>query len=99
MVYMVPQLMGEHGFDLIRGELVNHGVPQDDPARAADARQGCVGFGISTSQQAGVVAQTADGVIVGSACVKTVGESEAPVETARQFARTFQEAVKRTLST
>jgi len=54
----------------------------------------CVGFGIGTPQQARVVAQTADGVIVGSACVQTIGESPTPVETARLFARAFQEAVK-----
>jgi hypothetical protein len=32
----------------------------------------------------------ADGVTVGSACVKTIGGSENPVEEAREFARSFE---------
>lgn len=54
----------------------------------------CVGFGISTPEQARQVAALADGVIVGSACVKTIGESENPIETARQLAEGFSEAVR-----
>jgi len=50
----------------------------------------CVGFGIGTPEQAKQVGALADGVIVGSACVKTIGESEKPVETAKQFAAHFQ---------
>ncbi len=53
----------------------------------------CVGFGIGTPEQAKQVGQLADGVIVGSACVKTIGGSEKPVETARKFAREFREAL------
>ncbi len=53
----------------------------------------CVGFGIGTPEQAKQVGQLADGVIVGSACVKTIGESEHPVETARKFAREFRAAL------
>ena len=53
----------------------------------------CVGFGIGTPEQARQVGQLADGVIVGSACVKTIGESEHPVETARKFAREFRAAL------
>jgi tryptophan synthase alpha chain len=56
----------------------------------------CVGFGISTPEQARQVGALADGVIVGSACVKAIGESEKPVETAREFAKSFQEALKST---
>ncbi len=44
-----------------------------------------VGFGISTPEQAKSVAQIADGVIVGSALVKAVGESSDPVQAARDF--------------
>lgn len=55
----------------------------------------CVGFGIGTPEQAKAVGAVADGVIVGSACVRTIGESEKPVETARQFAARFQDALKR----
>ena len=54
----------------------------------------CVGFGISTPTQAREVGNMADGVIVGTACVRTIGGSETPVETARLFASEFQEALK-----
>jgi len=54
----------------------------------------CVGFGISTPDQAAAVGAIADGVIVGSACVREIGESENPVETAREFARKFKEAMR-----
>ena len=50
----------------------------------------CVGFGISTPEQAKEVGKMADGVIVGTACVRTIGGSEKPVETAKQFAAQFQ---------
>jgi tryptophan synthase alpha chain len=54
----------------------------------------CVGFGISTPEQAKQVGALADGVIVGSACVKTIGGSGSPVETAREFAKSFSNALK-----
>ncbi|NOH02788.1 MAG: hypothetical protein HND47_12915 [Chloroflexi bacterium] len=54
----------------------------------------CVGFGISTPEQAKEVGKMADGVIVGSACVKAIGGSEKPVEAAGEFARSFREALK-----
>ena len=50
----------------------------------------CVGFGIGTPEQAKQVGALADGVIVGTACVKAIGASEKPVETAKQFAAHFQ---------
>jgi tryptophan synthase alpha chain len=53
----------------------------------------CVGFGISTPEQAAQVGALADGVIVGSACVKAIGGSEKPTETAKQFARRFRSAL------
>ena len=53
----------------------------------------CVGFGIGTPEQAKQVGALADGVIVGSACVKTIGNSESPVEAAKQFAKSFSEAL------
>lgn len=53
----------------------------------------CVGFGIGTSEQAKQVGELADGVIVGSACVKTIGASEKPVEAAKQFAAEFRGAL------
>jgi tryptophan synthase alpha chain len=54
----------------------------------------CVGFGIGTPEQAKTVGAIADGVIVGSACVRTIGESATPVETAKTFAKSFAEALK-----
>ncbi|NWG05555.1 MAG: tryptophan synthase subunit alpha [Chloroflexi bacterium] len=54
----------------------------------------CVGFGISTPEQAKEVGRMADGVIVGSACVKMIGGSEKPVEAAREFARSFREVLR-----
>lgn len=59
----------------------------------------CVGFGIGTPEQAQQVGQLADGVIVGSACVKTIGGSEQPVETARLFAKNFRSALSNTPKT
>jgi tryptophan synthase alpha chain len=53
----------------------------------------CVGFGISTPEQAKEVGKMADGVIVGTACVRTIGGSETPVETAKQFAAEFRSAL------
>ena len=53
----------------------------------------CVGFGIGTPEQAKQVGALADGVIVGSACVKTIGGSQTPVETAKQFAAEFRGAL------
>jgi tryptophan synthase alpha chain len=53
----------------------------------------CVGFGIGTPEQAKEVGRMADGVIVGTACVKTIGSSETPVETAKQFAAEFRGAL------
>ena len=53
----------------------------------------CVGFGIGTPEQAKQVGALADGVIVGSACVKTIGESDNPVVAAKQFAAEFRNAL------
>ncbi|MBI5838786.1 MAG: tryptophan synthase subunit alpha [Chloroflexi bacterium] len=54
----------------------------------------CVGFGIGTPEQAKQVGALADGVIVGSACVKTIGENPNPVEAAKEFARSFRNAMR-----
>jgi tryptophan synthase alpha chain len=54
----------------------------------------CVGFGISTPEQARQVGVLADGVIVGSACVKAIGGSESPIEAAAEFAKEFYKAVR-----
>ncbi len=54
----------------------------------------CVGFGIGTPQQAKEVGRMADGVIVGTACVRTIGDSKTPVETAKEFAEQFSMALE-----
>jgi tryptophan synthase alpha chain len=51
----------------------------------------CVGFGIGTPAQGRAVGAYADGIIVGSACVKTIGPAADPVQTAYEFARSFKE--------
>ena len=62
--------------------------------RAHTSAPVCVGFGIGTPEQAKQVGQLADGVIVGSACVKAIGGSQTPVETAKQFAAEFRSVLK-----
>lgn len=54
----------------------------------------CVGFGISTPEQARLIGTQADGVIIGSACVRMVGESSHPVDAARKFAQDFKNSLK-----
>src|SRR3972149_2446637 len=68
------------------GELINR-------VREHTSAPVCVGFGIGTPGQAKQVGALADGVIVGSACVKTIGSSKKPVESARDFAKSFTEAL------
>ena len=68
------------------GELINR-------VREHTSAPVCVGFGISTPEQARQVGALADGVIVGSACVKAIGGSEKPIETAKQFAAEFRSAL------
>jgi tryptophan synthase alpha chain len=56
----------------------------------------CVGFGIGTPEQASEVGKMADGVIVGTACVRAIGGSENPVETAGGFAKSFHMSLEGT---
>src|SRR5215211_6401234 len=63
--------------------------------RAHTSAPVCVGFGIGTPEQATEVGMMADGVIVGTACVRTIGGSETPVETAKQFAAEFRSALQK----
>jgi tryptophan synthase alpha chain len=51
----------------------------------------CVGFGIGTPAQGRAVGAFADGIIVGSACVKAIGPAADPVKAAFEFARAFRE--------
>ena len=56
-----------------------------------------VGFGISTPEQARIVAQTADAIVVGSAVVNQIalhGKSPNLVEKTAQFVKTLADAVK-----
>lgn len=50
----------------------------------------CVGFGVSTPEQAAAVARLADGVVVGSALVRAAGES---VARAAELARSLRAAI------
>jgi tryptophan synthase alpha chain len=52
-----------------------------------------VGFGIATPAQAQAVGKLADGVIVGSTCVKTIGQAPAPVQAAAELAQSFKAAL------
>jgi tryptophan synthase alpha chain len=54
----------------------------------------CVGFGIATPEQGRAVGQVADGIIVGSACVKAIGQAANPVAAAEAFACSFTEALR-----
>ena len=53
----------------------------------------CVGFGISTPDQALEVGRLADGVIIGSACVRAIGEERDPIQAATDFATQFSTAL------
>jgi len=53
-----------------------------------------VGFGIGTPEQAGRVARIADGVIVGSAVIRSL-EADLPVASASAFVRSLREGIDR----
>jgi tryptophan synthase alpha chain len=55
----------------------------------------CVGFGISTPEQAGAVGRLADGIIVGSACVKALENAADAGREAEAFARRFRAGLGR----
>ena len=61
--------------------------------RQATDKPLAVGFGISTPEQAAAVGQVADGVIVGSALIKTVAHAENPIESAREFVKELSAAI------
>ena len=70
-------------------------VPADLPAMVARLRRAtalpvCVGFGISTPEQAAAVARLADGVVVGSAIVRAADES---VEAAVRLAASLRAGI------
>ena len=56
-----------------------------------------VGFGISTPEQAAHVARFADGVVVGSALVRRIGEAKSPasaISAATTFVRELSDAIR-----
>ncbi|MBN2086307.1 MAG: tryptophan synthase subunit alpha [Anaerolineales bacterium] len=53
----------------------------------------CVGFGISTPAQAAEVGRIADGVIVGTACVRAIASAQDPKRAAAEFAGAFRKAL------
>jgi tryptophan synthase alpha chain len=70
-------------------------LPVELPETIARLRQAtalpiCVGFGVSTPDQAASVARLADGVVVGSAIVKAAGES---VDRAASLTRELRKAI------
>ncbi len=75
---------------------VHEGVAQDLPASVARLRAVCdlpicVGFGISTPEQARAVGDLADGVVVGSALVRILEEQG--VDAALEFVRALRAAL------
>jgi tryptophan synthase alpha chain len=70
------------------------------PAQVAGIKQYtnvpvCVGFGISNPEQAALVANSADGVIVGSAIVKRIEENlDNPAQAVRDFAKPLIDAIR-----
>lgn len=78
-----------------------HSAPADTiPAQVAAIKQHtdipvCVGFGISTPEQAALVAKHSDGVIVGSAIVKQIENNLAnPAKAVREFAKPLIDAIR-----
>lgn len=63
--------------------------------RAQTEKPLAVGFGISTPEQAAVVGEIADGVIVGSALIKAVGQADDPAAEAREFVSELKGALVR----
>ncbi len=60
----------------VRASVDTHARELVARTRAAGARRVCVGLGVSNGQQAAEVAEYADGVIVGSALVRELGEPD-----------------------
>ena len=80
-VYLVS-LVGTTG---ARGSVAGDLPAFVERVRAVTDKPLAVGFGISTPDQAARVAAMADGVIVGSALIRAIGDSKAPARAAREF--------------
>ena len=63
-------------------------------ARAKARTPLAVGFGVSSPEQARLVGRLADGVIVGSALISAVGDSDRPAAAASLFIQGLREALK-----
>ncbi|MBI3738195.1 MAG: tryptophan synthase subunit alpha [Chloroflexi bacterium] len=63
-------------------------------ARATTEKPICVGFGIANAETARAVAQIADGVIVGSALVSRIADSENAVDETRKFISELRAAIE-----
>ncbi len=95
------------GFLYCVARLGTTGVREEVPAEAEDLVRSmrtlctvpaCVGFGISTPEQAGAVAAYADGVVIGSALVERIGawgSASDLCERIEGFARPLAESVHR----
>ncbi len=62
--------------------------------RAATDLPLAVGFGVGSPQQAARVARIADGVIVGSALLRAIGDSDDPVEATHRFVQALRGGMK-----
>jgi len=62
--------------------------------RAATDLPLAVGFGVGSPQQAARVARIADGVIVGSALLRAIGDSDDPVGATRRFVQALRGGMK-----
>lgn len=75
------------------------GLPTDLQSLVARLRRKtskpiCIGFGISTPEQARWVARLADGVIVGSRILEIVESSDRPTQAAASFIRQLRDAIE-----
>lgn len=61
--------------------------------KSISAKPVAVGFGVSNSSQAKGIARSADGVIVGSAIVKIIGEKKDMISRVSKFSKTLAEAI------
>lgn len=80
-IYLVS-LVGVTG---ARDEMAHDLAAFVERVRTFTARPLAVGFGISTPEHAAQVGRMADGVIIGSALIKTIGAADDPVSAAETF--------------
>ncbi|MHB1314672.1 MAG: tryptophan synthase subunit alpha [Christensenellales bacterium] len=91
-IYVVSS-MGVTG---IRKEITTDLLPIVNEIRKATNLPAAIGFGINTPEQAENAARIFDGVIVGSAIVKIIGQyGDQAAEPLFQFVRSMKEAVKK----